>query len=144
VHTMHVIYKGTPGCIPNSLFTYTSQLSVVLFPIVALTNFLSGCRTACQALTVGVLLLYVQPGVFDFGSRSSPVVLLLDRCDDPVTPLLMQWTYQVSLAHTLRYTCTQMTLLCPMSCVQLANGLCSRVAACAGAAGNAFDCMRMD
>jgi hypothetical protein len=33
--------------------------------------------------------------VFDFGSRSSPVVLLLDRNDDPVTPLLTQWTYQV-------------------------------------------------
>lgn len=33
--------------------------------------------------------------MFDFGSRSSPVVLLLDRNDDPVTPLLTQWTYQV-------------------------------------------------
>ncbi|WIA34599.1 hypothetical protein OEZ86_012919 [Tetradesmus obliquus] len=41
-----------------------------------------------------------QPGVFDFGSRSSPVVLLLDRCDDPVTPLLMQWTYQ-AMIHEL-------------------------------------------
>jgi vacuolar protein sorting-associated protein 45 len=38
----------------------------------------------------------VQAGVFDFGShRTSPVVLLLDRRDDPVTPLLTQWTYQV-------------------------------------------------
>lgn len=34
--------------------------------------------------------------MFDFGShRASPVVLLLDRRDDPVTPLLTQWTYQV-------------------------------------------------
>jgi hypothetical protein len=39
----------------------------------------------------------LQVGVFDFGSRSSPLVLLLDRNDDPVTPLLTQWTYQVSL-----------------------------------------------
>jgi hypothetical protein len=45
------------------------------------------------------VLCLLQPGVFDFGSRSSPVVLLLDRCDDPVTPLLMQWTYQVRAAH---------------------------------------------
>jgi hypothetical protein len=51
--------------------------------------------------------------VFDFGSRSSPVVLLLDRCDDPVTPLLMQWTYQVSSA------CLQATLL------SLLHTLCS-------------------
>lgn len=43
-----------------------------------------------------VLLACVQVGVFDFGSRSSPLVLLLDRNDDPVTPLLTQWTYQVS------------------------------------------------
>lgn len=40
----------------------------------------------------------LQVGVFDFGSRSSPVVLLLDRNDDPVTPLLTQWTYQVGCA----------------------------------------------
>lgn len=35
--------------------------------------------------------------LFDFGSRgeASPVVLVLDRRDDPVTPLLSQWTYQV-------------------------------------------------
>lgn len=47
--------------------------------------------------------LCLQVGLFDFGSRSSPVVLLLDRNDDPVTPLLTQWTYQVCCAycHTL-------------------------------------------
>lgn len=37
-----------------------------------------------------------EAAVFDFGARSpAPVVLLLDRRDDPVTPLLTQWTYQV-------------------------------------------------
>eukprot|EP00775_Hariotina_reticulata_P002080 gene2080-2399_t len=41
-----------------------------------------------------------QVGLFDFGSRSSPVVLLLDRSDDPVTPLLTQWTYQ-AMIHEL-------------------------------------------
>ena len=38
-----------------------------------------------------------QYGVFDFGSRSTPVVLILERKDDPVTPLLTQWTYQAML-----------------------------------------------
>lgn len=35
--------------------------------------------------------------LFDFGSRGEapPVLLVLDRRDDPVTPLLSQWTYQV-------------------------------------------------
>ena len=31
-----------------------------------------------------------QYQVFDFGARSNPIVLLLDRKDDPVTPLLTQ------------------------------------------------------
>jgi hypothetical protein len=39
--------------------------------------------------------------LFDFGSRKNegeggPVLLVLDRRDDPVTPLLSQWTYQAS------------------------------------------------
>ena len=41
-----------------------------------------------------------QASVFDFGARSNPVVLILDRKDDPVTPLLTQWTYQ-AMAHEL-------------------------------------------
>lgn len=36
--------------------------------------------------------------LFDFGRRpgeAAPLMLLLDRRDDPVTPLLLQWTFQV-------------------------------------------------
>ena len=40
-----------------------------------------------------------QQEVLDFGretvSDAPPLLLLLDRSDDPVTPLLNQWTYQV-------------------------------------------------
>ena len=41
--------------------------------------------------------------LFDFGSRgvdAAPILLLLDRKEDPVTPLLMQWTYQ-AMVHEL-------------------------------------------
>ncbi|KAL4433463.1 hypothetical protein ABPG77_010316 [Micractinium sp. CCAP 211/92] len=40
--------------------------------------------------------------LFDFGSRgeAAPVLLVLDRRDDPVTPLLSQWTYQ-AMVHEL-------------------------------------------
>ena len=44
-----------------------------------------------------------ERGLFDFGSRgqeASPLVLILDRKDDPVTPLLLQWTYQ-AMVHEL-------------------------------------------
>ncbi|KAG2488981.1 hypothetical protein HYH03_012422 [Edaphochlamys debaryana] len=43
-----------------------------------------------------------EAAVFDFGHYRSapPVVLLLDRRDDPVTPLLSQWSYQ-AMVHEL-------------------------------------------
>ena len=37
--------------------------------------------------------------LFDFGRRAgeaAPLMLILDRRDDPVTPLLQQWTFQVA------------------------------------------------
>lgn len=42
-------------------------------------------------------LMYQQEsGLFDFRrSEVSPLLLVIDRRDDPVTPLLNQWTYQV-------------------------------------------------
>lgn len=38
--------------------------------------------------------------VFDFRRQEGPVLLILDRRDDPVTPLLTQWTYQ-AMVHEL-------------------------------------------
>lgn len=42
-------------------------------------------------------LMYEQEsGLFDFRrTEISPLLLVIDRRDDPVTPLLNQWTYQV-------------------------------------------------
>lgn len=42
-------------------------------------------------------LMYQQEsGLFDFRRMEvSPLLLVIDRRDDPVTPLLNQWTYQV-------------------------------------------------
>lgn len=45
-----------------------------------------------------------QPQVFDFGARGNPIVLILDRKDDPVTPLLTQWTYQAMLHELIGLT----------------------------------------
>lgn len=38
--------------------------------------------------------------VFDFRRKEGPLLLILDRRDDPVTPLLTQWTYQ-AMVHEL-------------------------------------------
>lgn len=42
-------------------------------------------------------LMYQQEsGLFDFRrTEVAPLLLVVDRRDDPVTPLLNQWTYQV-------------------------------------------------
>lgn len=44
-----------------------------------------------------------QRELFDFGSRDGqyPILLLLDRKQDPVTPLLSQWTYQAMIHQVL-------------------------------------------
>ncbi|KAE9452056.1 hypothetical protein C3L33_16035, partial [Rhododendron williamsianum] len=46
-------------------------------------------------------LMYQQEsGLFDFRrTEISPLLLIIDRRDDPVTPLLNQWTYQVLLVY---------------------------------------------
>ncbi|CAO1615909.1 unnamed protein product [Parajaminaea phylloscopi] len=42
-----------------------------------------------------------QPSLFDFRkSEAAPLLLILDRRNDPVTPLLTQWTYQ-AMVHEL-------------------------------------------
>ena len=40
--------------------------------------------------------------LFDFRKPDTPpILLILDRRDDPITPLLTQWTYQAMVHHTL-------------------------------------------
>jgi len=42
-----------------------------------------------------------EPTLFDFRPTAvPPVLLILDRRNDPVTPLLSQWTYQ-AMVHEL-------------------------------------------
>lgn len=48
-----------------------------------------------------------EKALFDFGTKagdSPPIVLFVDRRDDPVTPLLMQWTYQAMIHELIGIT----------------------------------------
>ncbi|XP_020529753.1 vacuolar protein sorting-associated protein 45 homolog isoform X1 [Amborella trichopoda] len=55
-------------------------------------------RIAQEALK---LMYEVETGLFDFRrTEISPLLLVIDRRDDPVTPLLNQWTYQ-AMVHEL-------------------------------------------
>eukprot|EP00471_Norrisiella_sphaerica_P001833 CAMPEP_0184490576 /NCGR_PEP_ID=MMETSP0113_2-20130426/18227_1 /TAXON_ID=91329 /ORGANISM="Norrisiella sphaerica, Strain BC52" /LENGTH=539 /DNA_ID=CAMNT_0026874517 /DNA_START=156 /DNA_END=1775 /DNA_ORIENTATION=- len=42
--------------------------------------------------------------VFDFRDSQQPILLILDRREDPITPLLMQWTYQAMVHELLTIT----------------------------------------
>jgi vacuolar protein sorting-associated protein 45 len=55
----------------------------------------AACRVAMEVST-----RIAGDGIFDFRRREGPLLLVLDRCDDPVTPLLSQWTYQ-AMVHEL-------------------------------------------
>ena len=58
------------------------------------------------SLLVFIRLTFVSskdPALFDFpvrGGNPPPLLLILDRADDPVTPLLTQWTYR-AMVHEL-------------------------------------------
>jgi hypothetical protein len=48
-----------------------------------------------------------EPGLFDFRrSDGTFQLLVIDRMDDPVTPLLSQWTYQAMVHQLLAGTYT--------------------------------------
>lgn len=73
-------------------------LSLKLCPVI---RYQGGSGPA-QLLAETVRQIMSKEGsLFDTGvSDSSPVLLLLDRREDPVTPLLTQWTYQ-AMVHEL-------------------------------------------
>jgi len=61
-------------------------------------------------------LMYQQEsGLFDFRrTEISPLLLIVDRRDDPVTPLLNQWTYQVQVV----------TMICDFCAFQMSSMPC--------------------
>jgi len=73
-------------------------LSMKRKPLVRFQGNSEHCRRIAEGL---FNLAYRQETeLFDFGTRGAdhpPVVLVVDRLDDPVTPLLSQWTYQAML-----------------------------------------------
>lgn len=62
-----------------------------------------------MAKRLGSELLYhmneVQPDLWEFRKTApTPLLLILDRRNDPVTPLLSQWTYQAMVHELLGIT----------------------------------------
>ncbi|KOC65787.1 Vacuolar protein sorting-associated protein 45, partial [Habropoda laboriosa] len=55
-------------------------------------------------------VLNKESNSFEFRQDSSPILLVLDRRDDPVTPLLHQWTYQAMVHELLTITNNRVNL----------------------------------
>lgn len=87
-------------CILLPIFSSVFILSYVTFLVYCMLNFHKYGSTVYVIFLVSLVLqklMYQQEsGLFDFRrTEVSPLLLIVDRRDDPVTPLLNQWTYQV-------------------------------------------------
>jgi vacuolar protein sorting-associated protein 45 len=70
------------------------------------------CSEALIIWNVQKLMYEQENGLFDFRrTENSSLLLVIDRRDDPVTPLLNQWTYQVCRNKTIIYLCIKCTAL---------------------------------
>lgn len=73
-------------------------LSLRKKPIIRYQSSSSMCKRLAENI---MLKMGQESGLFEFRqSDISPLLLILDRTDDPVTPLLNQWTYQ-AMVHEL-------------------------------------------
>lgn len=64
--------------------------------------------------------------LFDFGKRGgevAPIVMLIDRKEDPVTPLLLQWTYQAMVHELIGISSNRVDLTHVPGVRTLADGL---------------------
>uniref|UniRef100_A0A7S0GVR4 Vacuolar protein sorting-associated protein 45 n=1 Tax=Amorphochlora amoebiformis TaxID=1561963 RepID=A0A7S0GVR4_9EUKA len=77
------------------------MLSAKKRPVVRYQNASSLAQTVAKEVIRG---MKEESQVFDFRDSSRPVLLILDRREDPITPLLMQWTYQAMVHELLTIT----------------------------------------
>ena len=60
-----------------------------------------GSSPVARRLAMQVSAIVEKDDIFDMRRHDGPLLLILDRRDDPVTPLLTQWTYQAMVHHLL-------------------------------------------
>jgi vacuolar protein sorting-associated protein 45 len=59
-----------------------------------------GTSDLARRVASDVVTQVERDDIFDFRRKEGPMLLILDRRDDPITPLLTQWTYQ-AMVHEL-------------------------------------------
>lgn len=104
----HLFSIGLPTCM-QSLNWSPAALQRTVQGIIALLLSLKKCPTIrfqansslCRDLGTRIdEVLSKESSLFAFGQSNQPLLLILDRREDPITPLLNQWTYQ-AMVHEL-------------------------------------------
>jgi hypothetical protein len=92
VHETAALQRSTQGLL-------AALLSLKMKPYVRYQASSEAAHTVARELT-GSIAGERDLFTFNRGQQGSPLLLVLDRRDDPVTPLLSQWTYQ-AMVHEL-------------------------------------------
>lgn len=104
----HLFSIGLPTCM-NSLSWNPTALQRSVQGVISVLLSLKKCpairyqanSSLCKDLGVRIdEVISKESSLFSFGQNSQPLLLILDRRDDPMTPLLNQWTYQ-AMVHEL-------------------------------------------
>nr|CAH7720408.1 unnamed protein product [Callosobruchus chinensis] len=104
----HLFSIGLPTCMLSGNWN-PSALQRTVQGIVSVLLSLKKCPAiryqansdACKILGQRIdEVLNKESSLFSFGQNSQSLLLILDRRDDPMTPLLNQWTYQ-AMVHEL-------------------------------------------
>lgn len=104
----HLFSIGLPSCMVknewnrDALFRTNQAITALLLslkrnPIIRYRKNSSMCEKLANAIRESISK---ESKLFDFRQSSPALLLILDRKDDPVTPLLNQWTYQ-AMVHEL-------------------------------------------
>ena len=75
-------------------------LSLKKWPLIRYTSKSKITYDLANSVKKTIDRLNLESKLFDFNQKNAPLLIILDRRDDPVTPLLNQWTYQ-AMVHEL-------------------------------------------
>eukprot|EP00613_Pedinella_sp_CCMP2098_P029096 CAMPEP_0171737524 /NCGR_PEP_ID=MMETSP0991-20121206/32980_1 /TAXON_ID=483369 /ORGANISM="non described non described, Strain CCMP2098" /LENGTH=556 /DNA_ID=CAMNT_0012334549 /DNA_START=17 /DNA_END=1687 /DNA_ORIENTATION=- len=91
----------TAECAPMLTQSVQGVLSVLLSMKVEPSQIrFQGRSPVAHRVAMDVHKAIQEDGIYNFTRQEGPMLLILDRMDDPVTPLLSQWTYQ-AMVHEL-------------------------------------------
>ncbi|CAH0546048.1 unnamed protein product [Brassicogethes aeneus] len=115
----HLFSVGLPVCFNGTSWISTALqrsvqgivsllLSLKKAPLIRYQANSSACRELAGRIDE---VMNKESSLFSYGQNGQPLLLILDRRDDPITPLLNQWTYQAMVHELLTINNNRVNLL---------------------------------